>query len=141
MVLTSHDQLGNTGKRPASGWKSLPPYYVFKDAGADHAGIAPRRQPPLDPKSDDESAQTDATRRFKADAEAQSNWPARCAVQREGRGCFDAVFYPAATARCGTWLKTRSPSPHRKTFAAGKPLALVCHAPGVLRHQGPMAPW
>jgi len=73
MVLTSHDQLGNTGKKTGFWLEEFAaPYYVFKDAGAQITLASPQGgQPPLDPKSDDENAQTDATRRFKADAEAQ----------------------------------------------------------------------
>ena len=73
MVLTSHDQLGDTGKKTGFWLEEFAaPYYVFKDAGAQITLASPHGgQPPLDPKSDDENAQTDATRRFKADAEAQ----------------------------------------------------------------------
>ena len=80
MVLTSHDQLGNTGKKTGFWLEEFAaPYYVFKDAGAQITLASPHGgQPPLDPKSDDENAQTDATRRFKADAEAQISWPAPC---------------------------------------------------------------
>ena len=72
MVLTSHDQLGDTGKKTGFWLEEFAaPYYVFKDAGAQITLASPHGgQPPLDPKSDDENAQTDATRRFKADAEA-----------------------------------------------------------------------
>ena len=73
MVLTSHDQLGNTGAKTGFWLEEFAaPYYVFKDAGADIVLASPAGgQPPLDPKSDAPDAQTDATRRFKADTEAQ----------------------------------------------------------------------
>ena len=73
MVLTSHDQLGNTGAKTGFWLEEFAaPYYVFKDAGADVTLASPQGgQPPLDPKSDDPGAQTDATRRSKADAAAQ----------------------------------------------------------------------
>ena len=69
MVLTSHDRLGDTGKKTGFWLEEFAaPYYVFKDAGAEITLASPEGgQPPLDPKSDDESAQSDATRRFKAD--------------------------------------------------------------------------
>ena len=73
MVLTSHDQLGTTGKKTGFWLEEFAaPYYVFKDAGANVTLVSPKGgQPPLDPKSDEPDAQTDATRRFKADADAQ----------------------------------------------------------------------
>ena len=72
MVLTSHDQLGNTGKKTGFWLEEFAaPYYVFKDAGANITLASPKGgQPPLDPKSDEADAQTDATRRFKADSAA-----------------------------------------------------------------------
>ena len=71
MVLTSHDQLGDTGKKTGFWLEEFAaPYYVLKDAGAQIILASPKGgQPPLDPKSDAEDAQTDATRRFKADAD------------------------------------------------------------------------
>ena len=73
MVLTSHDQLGDTGKQTGFWLEEFAaPYYVFKDAGVDVTVVSPKGgQPPLDPKSDATDAQTDATRRFKADSAAQ----------------------------------------------------------------------
>ena len=137
MVLTSHDQLGNTGKKTGFWLEEFAaPYYVFKDAGAQITLASPHGgQPPLDPKSDDENAQTDATRRFKADAEAQKQLASTVPLSSVKAEDFDAVFYPGGHGP----LWDLAEDPHsialiEKTFAAGKPLALVCHAPGVLRH-------
>lgn len=137
MVLTSHDQLGDTGKKTGFWLEEFAaPYYVFKDAGAQITLASPHGgQPPLDPKSDDENAQTDATRRFKADAEAQKQLASTVPLSSVKAGDFDAVFYPGGHGP----LWDLAEDPHsialiEKTFAAGKPLALVCHAPGVLRH-------
>ena len=137
MVLTSHDQLGNTGKKTGFWLEEFAaPYYVFKDAGVQITLASPHGgQPPLDPKSDDESAQTDATRRFKADAAAQKQLASTVPLSSVKAGDFDAVFYPGGHGP----LWDLAEDPHsialiEKTFAAGKPLALVCHAPGVLRH-------
>lgn len=137
MVLTSHDQLGDTGKKTGFWLEEFAaPYYVFKDAGVQITLASPKGgQPPLDPKSDDPSAQTDATRRFKADADAQ-NVLAKTVVLASVRAeDFDAVFYPGGHGPL--WdlaVDAQSIALIEKTFAAGKPLALVCHAPGVLRH-------
>ena len=137
MVLTSHDQLGDTGKKTGFWLEEFAaPYYVFKDAGVLITLASPKGgQPPLDPKSDDPSAQTDATRRFKADTDAQrvlANTVALASVRAED---FDALFYPGGHGPLWDLAEdAQSIALIEKTFAAGKPLALVCHAPGVLRH-------
>jgi len=137
MVLTSHDQLGDTGKKTGFWLEEFAaPYYVFKDAGVQITLASPKGgQPPLDPKSDDPSAQTDATRRFKADADAQNvlaNTVVLASVRAED---FDAVFYPGGHGPLWDLAEdAQSIALIEQTFAAGKPLALVCHAPGVLRH-------
>lgn len=137
MVLTSHDQLGDTGKKTGFWLEEFAaPYYVFKDAGVQITLASPKGgQPPLDPKSDDPSAQTDATRRFKADTDAQrvlANTVALASVRAED---FDALFYPGGHGPLWDLAEdAQSIALIEKTFAAGKPLALVCHAPGVLRH-------
>ena len=137
MVLTSHDQLGDTGKKTGFWLEEFAaPYYVFKDAGVQITLASPKGgQPPLDPKSDDLSAQTDATRRFKADTDAQrvlANTVALASVRAED---FDALFYPGGHGPLWDLAEdAQSIALIEKTFAAGKPLALVCHAPGVLRH-------
>ena len=137
MVLTSHDQLGDTGKKTGFWLEEFAaPYYVFKDAGAQITLASPHGgQPPLDPKSDDENAQTDATRRFKADAEAQKQLASTVPLSSVKAEDFDAVFYPGGHGPLWDLAEdAQSIVLIEKTFAAGKPLALVCHAPGVLRH-------
>jgi len=137
MVLTSHDRLGDTGKKTGFWLEEFAaPYYVFKDAGAEITLASPEGgQPPLDPKSDDESAQTDATRRFKADAEAQQQLATTVPLASVRAGDFDAVFYPGGHGPLWDLAEdAQSIALIEKTFAAKKPLALVCHAPGVLRH-------
>ncbi|XDF36099.1 type 1 glutamine amidotransferase domain-containing protein [Paracidovorax avenae] len=137
MVLTSHDRLGDTGKKTGFWLEEFAaPYYVFKDAGAEITLASPQGgQPPLDPKSDDESAQTDATRRFKADAEAQQQLATTMPLASVRAGDFDAVFYPGGHGPLWDLAEdAQSIALIEKTFAAKKPLALVCHAPGVLRH-------
>src|SRR6476620_10749843 len=96
MVLTSHDQLGDTGKKTGFWLEEFAaPYYVFKDAGADITLASPKGgQPPLDPKSDEPDAQTDATRRFKADAAAQAVLASTGKLSEVKADDFDAVFYP-----------------------------------------------
>jgi len=137
MVLTSYDRLGDTGKKTGFWLEEFAaPYYVFQDAGAEITLASPQGgQPPLDPKSDDESAQTDATRRFKADAEAQRQLATTVPLASVRAGDFDAVFYPGGHGPLWDLAEdAQSIALIEKTFAAKKPLALVCHAPGVLRH-------
>ncbi|PJI99409.1 putative intracellular protease/amidase [Acidovorax sp. 69] len=137
MVLTSHDQLGDTGKKTGFWLEEFAaPYYVFKDAGADITLASPQGgQPPLDPKSDDPDAQTDATRRFKGDADAQQQLAHTVRLSGVSVDDFDAVFYPGGHGPLWDLAEdAASIALIEKTFAAGKPLALVCHAPGVLRH-------
>ena len=137
MVLTSHDQLGDTGKKTGFWLEEFAaPNYVFKDAGVQITLASPHGgQPPLDPKSDDENAQTDATRRFKADASAKQQLASTVLLSSVKAEDFDAVFYPGGHGPLWDLAEdAQSIALIEKTFAAGKPLALVCHAPGVLRH-------
>ncbi|MBU1354556.1 MAG: type 1 glutamine amidotransferase domain-containing protein [Gammaproteobacteria bacterium] len=137
MVLTSHDQLGDTGKKTGFWLEEFAaPYYVFKDVGAQITLASPQGgQPPLDPKSDDADAQTDATRRFKADADAQNQLASTVLLSSVKVDDFDAVFYPGGHGPLWDLAEdATSIALIEKAFAAGKPLALVCHAPGVLRH-------
>ena len=137
MVLTSHDQLGDTGKKTGFWLEEFAaPYYLFKDAGVQITLASPKGgQPPLDPKSDDPDAQTDATRRFKADAAAQNELASTVTLGSVRAEDFDAVFYPGGHGPLWDLAEdAQSIALIEKTFASGKPLALVCHAPGVLRH-------
>jgi putative intracellular protease/amidase len=137
MVLTSHDQLGNTGAKTGFWLEEFAaPYYVFKDAGAEVTLASPKGgQPPLDPKSDDPGAQTDATRRFKADAAAQKALAHTERLADVQAVDFDAVFYPGGHGPLWDLAEdAHSIALIEATLNAGKPVAAVCHAPAVLRH-------
>lgn len=137
MILTSHDQLGNTGKKTGFWLEEFAaPYYVFKDAGAQITVASPHGgQPPLDPKSDDPSAQTDATQRFKNDPAAQAVLASTQRLKDVSAADFDAVFYPGGHGPLWDLAEDRtSIALIEAMMAAGKPVAAVCHAPGVLRH-------
>lgn len=137
MVLTSHDQLGDTGKKTGFWLEEFAaPYYVFKDAGADVTLASPKGgQPPLDPKSDQAEFQTDATRRFKQDAAAQAALAATVALSTVSSDDFDAVFYPGGHGPLWDLAENSdSVALLEAMFAMGKPVAAVCHAPGVFRH-------
>ncbi|AFY93063.1 type 1 glutamine amidotransferase domain-containing protein [Chamaesiphon minutus] len=136
MVLTSHDRLGNTGKKTGFWLEEFTaPYYAFKDAGATITLASPRGgQPPLDPKSDTPDAQTKDTQRFKADPTAQAALAHTLKLSEVAAADFDAVFYPGGHGPL--WDLAEDPVSIdliEFMLAAGKPVALVCHAPGVLR--------
>lgn len=137
MVLTSHDQLGTTGKKTGFWLEEFAaPYYVFKDAKADITIVSPKGgQPPLDPKSDEPDFQTDATRRFKEDAEAQTALANSLKLAEVSPDDYDAVFYPGGHGPL--WDLTEdsdSIALIEAMYAAGKTVAAVCHAPAVFRH-------
>lgn len=137
MVLTSHDRLGKTGKKTGFWLEEFAaPYYVFKDAGASVTLASPLGgQPPLDPRSDEPDAQSDATRRFKADPAAQAALACTHTLHGMVAGDFDAVFYPGGHGPLWDLADdARSIALIESMLAAGKPVAAVCHAPGVLRH-------
>ena len=137
MVLTSHDQLGNTGKKTGFWLEEFAaPYYAFKDAGADVTLVSPQGgQPPLDPKSDEPDAQTDATRRFKKDTAGQNALAHTHTLAEVSAADFDAVFYPGGHGPLWDLAEDKaSIALIEQMLASGKPVAAVCHAPGVLRH-------
>lgn len=137
MVLTSHDQLGNTGRKTGFWLEEFAaPYYVFKDAGASVTLASPQGgKPPVDPTSEDLDAQTDATRRFDADPDAQDALAHTRALAGVTAGDFDAVFYPGGHGPLWDLAEdAASIALIEAMHAAGKPVAAVCHAPGVLRH-------
>ncbi len=137
MVLTSHDQLGNTG-RPTGFWleEFAAPYFVFKDAGVELTLASPKGgQPPLDPKSDLAENQTPAMARFKKDAAAQKALANTVKLADMKADHFDTVFYPGGHGPM--WDLAESPTSIallEAFYNSSKPIALVCHSPGVLRH-------
>jgi putative intracellular protease/amidase/catechol 2,3-dioxygenase-like lactoylglutathione lyase family enzyme len=137
MVLTSHDQLGNTG-RPTGFWleEFAAPYFVFHDAGVELTLASPKGgQPPLDPKSDLPENQTPAMARFKRDAAAQKALANTLKLAEVRAQDFDTVFYPGGHGPL--WDLAESPTSIallEAFYNSGKPIALVCHSPGVLRH-------
>ena len=136
MVLTSHDQLGDTGQKTGFWLEEFAaPYYALKDAGADIVVASPKGgQPPLDPKSDEADAQSEDTARFKADADAQKVLANTVKLDSVSETDFDAVFYPGGHGPL--WDLAEDPTSIRliEAFArADKPVAAVCHAPGVLK--------
>ena len=137
MILTSHDRLGNTGKKTGFWLEEFAaPYYVFKDAGAEIVLASPKGgQPPLDPKSDDADAQTDDTRRFKKDTSAIEALAHTTKLDEVSGDGFDAVFYPGGHGPLWDLAENaHSIKLIESMSAAGKTVSAVCHAPAVFRH-------
>lgn len=137
IVLTSHDQLGDTGKKTGFWLEELAaPYYAFLDAGATITLASPKGgQPPLDPKSNEPDSQTDSTRRFQADADATARLANTVRLDSVSEADFDTVFYPGGHGPLWDLAEdTHSIALIESFIGAGKPVGLVCHAPGVLRH-------
>jgi len=137
MILTSHDELGDTGKKTGFWLEEFAaPYYVFKDAGADITLATPKGgQPPIDPSSDSSDAQTDDTRRFKGDAEAQKHLATTLKLSDMTEVGFDAVFYPGGHGPLWDLAEDADSKRLIEAFAsADLPVGAVCHAPAVFRH-------
>jgi len=137
MVLTSHDRLGDTGRKTGFWLEELAaPYYAFKDAGADITLASPKGgNPPLDPKSNEPDFQTELTHRFEADAEAKAQLASTVRLDSVSAADFDTVFYPGGHGPLWDLAEdSHSIALIERFIEAGKPVALVCHAPGVLRH-------
>jgi len=137
MVLTSHDTLGNTGRKTGFWLEELAaPYYAFKDAGAEIVLASPKGgNPPLDPKSNEPNFQTELTHRFEADADAMAQLATTVRLDSVSQADFDTVFYPGGHGPLWDLAEDKhSIALIESFFAAGKNVAFVCHAPGVLRH-------
>jgi putative intracellular protease/amidase len=137
MVLTSHDRLGDTGK-PTGFWleEFASPYYVLRDAGVDITLASPKGgAPPVDPKSDEPGSETPAMRRFRSDPEAQRALANTVRLSTVKPDDYDAVFYPGGHGPLWDLAEDRdSIALIERVYAAGKPVAAVCHGPAVLRH-------
>jgi putative intracellular protease/amidase len=137
MILTSHDQLGDTGKKTGFWLEEFAaPYYILKDAGADITLASPMGgQPPLDPKSDEADAQTDATRRFKGDPDAQRALASTLPLDEIDDTGFDGVFYPGGHGPLWDLAENADSKRLIEAFASSdRPIAAVCHAPAVFKN-------
>lgn len=137
MVMTSHDQLGDSGKKTGLWLEEFAaPYYVLKDAGVSITLASPQGgKPPIDPNSAEPDALTPATERFSGDEEAQAQFANTHELKNFSALEFDAVFYPGGHGPlwdlAEDWDSIRL---IEDMIATAKPVAAVCHAPGVLRH-------
>ena len=137
MILTSHDQLGNIGKKTGFWLEEFAaPYYAFRDAGVAITLASPKGgQPPLDPKSDEPANQTHDTDRFRTDTDAQAALGSTLKLSTLQAADYDAVFYVGGHGPLWDLAEDAYSIALIETmYAAGKPVAAVCHGPGVLRH-------
>ena len=137
MVLTSHGELGDTGERTGF-WieEFAAPYYVFADAGCEITLASPKGdQPPIDPKSASEDAETEATKRFDQDEELKNKLAHTKKLEHVKASDFDAVFYPGGHGPLWDLANDlRSIALIEEFYASKNPMAFVCHSPGVLKN-------
>lgn len=135
IVLTSHDKLGDTGKKTGFWLEEFAaPYYVFRDAGAAVTLASPKGgQPPLDPKSEVPEVQTELTKRFNADTAAQAELASTKRLADISADDFDALFYPGGHGPMWDMPDNATSIALIEVFVkAGKPVGAVCHAPVAL---------
>ncbi|MEH6521041.1 type 1 glutamine amidotransferase domain-containing protein [Sulfitobacter sp.] len=137
MILTSHDKLGDTGQKTGFWLEEFAaPYYVLKDAGAQITLASPKGgQPPIDPKSDDEGAQTEATKRFKSDEAANTALAATEVLSTITVDGYDAVFFPGGHGPLWDLAEDADSIRLIEGFAQNDlPIGAVCHAPAIFKH-------
>lgn len=135
-VLTSHDELGNTGLKTGFWSEELAaPYYALSDKGIEITLASPKGgQPPIDPKSEDPTFQTDTTRRMDKDAVLLDKLKTTIKLEDVKMSDYDAVFYPGGHGPLWDLAEsTTSQQLITEFYTANKPVAFVCHAPGVLK--------
>ncbi|MFY9656379.1 MAG: type 1 glutamine amidotransferase domain-containing protein [Methylocystis sp.] len=137
IVITSHDQLGDTGKKTGFWLEELAaPYYVLRDAGAKITLASPKGgRPPLDPKSNEPEFRTELTARFEKDRAAEAQLDATLRLDSVAQQDFDTVFYPGGHGPMWDLANDERSARLIESFlAGGKPVATVCHATAALRH-------
>lgn len=136
-VLTSHDQLGNTGEKTGF-WieEFASPYYYLVDKGVDVTLASPNGgQPPIDPTSDKPENQTESTIRFKADKELQEKLSKTHKLSEVSSDDYDAVFYPGGHGPLWDLAESETSAKLIESFYnSDKPVSFVCHAPAALKH-------
>jgi putative intracellular protease/amidase len=135
IVITSHDQLGNTGRKTGFWLEELAaPYYAFKDAGVEITLASPNGgRPPLDPKSNEPEFRTDLTLRFEKDPAAEAQLDKTVRLDSVRQEDFDTVFYPGGHGPMWDLAEDRHSIKLIESFlAAGKSIGIVCHSTGAL---------
>jgi putative intracellular protease/amidase len=137
MVITSHDQLGNTGRKTGFWLEELAaPYYVVKDAGVEITLASPKGgRPPIDPKSNEPDNRTELTVRFEKDAAAEAQLDKTLRLDSVRQDDFDTLFYPGGHGPMWDLAEDKNSIKLIESFiASGKTIGIVCHSTGALRH-------
>lgn len=137
MVLTSHDQMGDTGHKTGFWLEEFTaPFYVFKDAGADITVASPKGgQPPVDPNSEAEDALTETTRRFSQDSHAKEMLASTKKLADVDMNQYDAIFYPGGHGPLWDLANDdKSAELIKAAYEQDKVIGAVCHAPGVFKN-------
>lgn len=136
-VLTSNDQLGDTGNKTGF-WieEFASPYYLLKDAGYEVGLASPKGgQSPIDPNSEADDAQTESTKRFYNDKETQEVLANTQLLSNVDQKDYDAVFYPGGHGLLWDLVEDKDSKALIESFYKNeKPVSFVCHAPAVLKH-------
>lgn len=136
-VLTSHDELGNTGEKTGF-WieEFASPYYLLKDKGVNISLASPKGgQPPIDPKSATADFSTPATERFGKDVETQEVLSKTLKLDSVNQADYDAIFYPGGHGPLWDLAEDKNSIALIESFYnSNKPVAAVCHAPGIFKH-------
>ena len=141
-VLTSHDRLGDTGRKTGFRLEEFAaPYFVFRDAGVELTLASPQGgRPPIDPKSDLPENQTPAMTRFKPETATQKELSQTVELSDMKSDDFDTILYVGGHGPM--WDRADNPDSIaliESFYNSGKPLAAVCHSPAVFHrvmHQG-----
>ncbi|MBY6221812.1 type 1 glutamine amidotransferase domain-containing protein [Marinobacter nauticus] len=137
MVLTSHDQMGDTGHKTGFWLEEFTaPFYVFKDAGADITLASPKGgQPPVDPNSEAEDALTESTRRFSEDTHAREMLASTRKLADVDMNQYDAIFYPGGHGPLWDLAEDdKSVALIKTAYEQDKVIGAVCHAPAVFKN-------
>ena len=137
MVLTSHDQMGDTGHKTGFWLEEFTaPYYVFRDAGAEITIASPKGgQPPVDPNSEAEEALTETTRRFQQDAHAKESLASTKKLGDVDMNEYDAIFYPGGHGPLWDLVNNdKSIALIKTAYEQDKVIGAVCHAPAVFKN-------
>ena len=136
-VVTSHDELGNTGEKTGFWTEEFAaPYYELIDQGIEVTIATPKGgQPPIDPKSEDPSAATEDTKRFDNDVELQEKLKNTLKLSDINATDYDAVFYPGGHGPLWDFSQDKNSIQLIDSFYPNnKPVAFVCHSPAALKN-------
>lgn len=137
LVLTSHSELGNTGKKTGFWLEEFAaPYYFLKDRGVEITLASPKGgEPPIDPKSELPDFQTASTRRFLEDSETQKILAQTVKLETVEPNDYDAIFYSGGYGPLWDLADSETSIALIESFYnSNKPIGSVCHAPAIFKN-------